>query len=340
LISLSPISVSGGMASVAGSVNAAVATAGSAATKVRVTINGAVVGISAAGTFSAATSVAASGGIVVRADDLSSGSTYTISIPASAIPSNGVAADALAQLDADAVTLMLPPDGFTIVDGLDISASVRVAQLKGIAKLSLNGANLLVQLRAGSSTRSSSSARPSSTKPGSVRPGQKSTPAPAPAHHTAFARVSGKAKTVQVTVTAKNGAKQTTTVPVRRVRSVIRIGKQASISAFGARGIRISAVSFGGRFLGRSRTLGVTVTVRDRRQYLVRDAVVMIQPAGRATIAGSMARMSNRLGRATFGVHVRASALGQRLHLKVVAQTPRSNTHVLVSVSLAGKSAT
>jgi hypothetical protein len=149
--------------------------------------------------------------------------------------------------------------------------------------------------------------------------------------------VSGKSKTVRLTVTATNGASQTTTVRVRQVRSVIRIGRQFSVSAFGARGIRISAVTFIYTSVHSGRKLGVAVTVRDRRRYLVRDAVVILQPAsGRTTIGSSAVRMSNRLGRAMFSVPVGSAALGHRLYLKVIAQTPRSTTHVTVSTSLVG----
>lgn len=333
LISLDPISVSGGIASVSGTVQGAVGGAASVAARVRVTINGAVAGVSAAGTFSASTSLAAHGGVVVRAGDVKTGATFTISIPASAIPTDGVAADALAQLDADRVTLLLPPDGFTIVDGVAISAGVRVGQTTGIAGLTLNGADLLAQLRVGGSAESSTS-KSGSTKPGGVKAGQG---APPSAHHNASATVSGKSTKVRLTVTATNGASQTTTVRVKRVRSVIRIGRQFSISAFGARGIRISSVTFNYALVRSTRQLGVAVTVRDLRRYLVRDAVVTLQPAsGRTTIGSSAVRMSSRLGRATFSVPVGSAALGHKLYLKVVAETPRSNTHVTVSTSLPG----
>jgi hypothetical protein len=344
LVSLGPIKVAGGVASLTGTVNtgvhATVGTAASAAAKVQVTVNGSPVTVSATGNFSATANVAAQGAVVVRAGS-PSGLAYTITVPASAIPSNGVAADALAQLDVDQVTLMLPPDGFTIVDGVRIRASVQVGQITGIAKLTLNGADILARLQLGSSSGTGSTSGSGSTgsgsKPGGAQPGK----ATAPAHATASAPVTGTAKTVQLTVTGSNGAQQTTTVPVRRIRSVIRIGKQISISAFGARGLRISAVTFAkGSAMCAGGRLGVGVTVRDRRGYLVRDAVVILQPAAaRVTIHNSFVRMSGMLGRATFSVPVAASALGHRLYLKVVARTPLASTHVTASTMLTGGAA-
>src|SRR5207244_451252 len=134
-------------------------------------------------------------------------------------------------------------------------------------------------------------AKPSSPPAAKGKPGSATPPAGAnhtACRHTASRDVAGSAKKVKVTVTGTNGASQTTTFPVRRIRSVIRIGRQMSISAFGARGIRIAGIHFDRRGLMSAHRLGVTVTVRDRRHYLVRDAVVMLQSvAHRLSINGS-----------------------------------------------------
>lgn len=347
VISLAPIKVVGGVASVTGTVNAGVNANVSAGAnvnvnaKVKVTVNGAPVNVSAGGSFSATVNVAAQAGLVISAGDRASGATYTITIPDSAIPSNGVAADALAQLDADAVTLILPPDGFTIVDGLAIRAGVRLANVTGIAKLTLNGTNLLARLKIGTSSGSGSGG--SSGGGGS---GSGGTGGGKPGHtgsssgETASAPVAGNATSVQLTVTGTNGAQQTTTVPVKTVRSVIRIGRQVSISAFGARGIRISAIKFNWSCAHSMSRLGVSVTVRDRQGYLIRDAVVMLQPAAHhATIANTAVGMSGRLGKATFSVPIASAAIGHRLYLKVVARTPRASAHVIASTMLKGGAA-
>jgi hypothetical protein len=126
-------------------------------------------------------------------------------------------------------------------------------------------------------------------------------------------------------------------MPVKQVRSVIRIGRQVSISAFGARGIHISSITFNRAAVASAGRLGVTVTVRDRRHYLVRDAVVMLQPtAHRASIRSTWVRMSDVLGRATFRVPVASSSIGHRFYLTVLARTPRSATLVTASTFLAG----
>lgn len=336
LVSLAPITIVDGIASVTGTVHADASVGASVAADVRVSVNGSPIAVSARGTFSASTNVAANGGITVEAGELSAGITYSISIPASAIPSNGVRADALVQLRSDAVTLMLPPDGFTIVDGVGIEASVHVAHIDGIVRLSLNGTNLLARLRAGSSSGSSSSGTAGSARPGTKPAPGKVAGKARPASHTATAHVSGSAKSVKLTVTASNGASQTTSVRIERISSVVRIGRQLTISAFGARGIRIAKVAFNRNSVHTTGRLGIVVTVVDRRNYLVRDAVVMLQPyAHRPTVAGSSAQMSDFLGRAKFSVALASKALGHRLYVTVSARTPLSKARVTASTRLA-----
>ncbi len=345
LVSLGSISVVNGVASLTGTVNikAAVSAAvavGSTTAQVHVAVNGNPVSVSAKGTFTASTNLEANGNVNVQAGELGAGITYSISIPASAIVSGNVQAEALAQLQADGVTLMLPPDGFTIVDGLGIDASVQAVGVNGIAKLDLNGTDLLAKLKlrlgSGSSGGSSSSSSGSSgsgsgSRPGGVKPGGGSAPAP----KSTSAPVSGTAKTVKLKVTGTNGTTQTTTVQIQRISSVVRIGRSISISAFGARSIRIAKVTFNRTSLRSSGKLGVAVTVQDRRHYLVRDAVVMLQPfAHHTTVRGSLAGMTNMLGRATFSVPVASKSLGAHFYVRVVARTPRSQTHVTASTFL------
>jgi hypothetical protein len=236
--------------------------------------------------------------------------------------------------------MMLPPDGFTTVDGVAIDATVHVGSIDGIASLQLNGADLLAHLRISASSSKPASSGSKSTKPTNppAKPGSASPPAgtkPA-CRHTASQSVSGSAKRVKLTVTATNGASQTTTFVVKRVRSVIRVGRLFSISAFGARGIRITGIQFNTKALAHHR-LGVTVTVRDRRNYLIRDAVIMLQPtANRTSITGTWVQMSNLLGRATFTLPTAANKLNHHLYLTVLARTPRASTHTTASVNLCG----
>lgn len=343
LFSLASITSGGnGTATVTGSVNLnanANLSAGSPSANLQLAVNGKNVGISAGGNFSATTNAAANGGVTVQANDQSAGVSYSISVPSSAIPSSGVAANALVQLNKDAVTLMMPVDGFVSVDGNGTSATVQVASTFGIAGLNLNGTNLLAKLQVGASAGSGSGNSGSSgsgssgsgSKPGGVKPGGGSAPPP----KSASAPVSGSAKQVKLSVTATNRATQTTMVRIQRIRSVIRFGRLVSISAFGARGIRISRITFNRSALRSSGRLGIAVTVQDRRHYLIRDAVVMLQPSSqRTTIRSSWVRMSNMLGRATFSVPVSSGSLGHRLYVRVIAQTPLSKTHVTASTFL------
>jgi hypothetical protein len=337
LVSLGPIALQGGVASVTGVVNAVTGGSGNATANVQVTVNGQGVAVSAGGQFSSSTKVGSDtpAGIVVQASDPAIGESYTISIPVSAISSGGTPSDALAQVNADRVTVMLPPDGFTTVDGIGTSATVQVNGTTAIASLQLNGTNLLAELRAGSSTSSQGSGSPPPPKP-KVQPGV-NPPPPSASGHTASAPVSGTARHVKMTVTATNGASQTSIFIVKRVRSVIRVGRQLSISAFGARGIRVTSIRFRTTRSAQGYRLGIAVTVRDRRNYLIRDAVVMLQPqAHRLTIGGSVAELSGMNGRASFSLPIRKTSLDHRLYLAVVARTPLAHTRVKASVLVSG----
>ncbi|HST25173.1 MAG TPA: hypothetical protein VLJ76_04205 [Gaiellaceae bacterium] len=335
LLSLGSVSVANGVAAVTGVVNAGVSVGSSALAKLHVTVNASPIDLSASGHFSAKVDLGTQAAIVVKASG--QGEASTITIPTSSVPTNGSPADALVQLDADVIVLLQPPGGFTSIDGLSVDAGVHVKAIAGISGLDLNGVNVLAKLRIGSSSSKSSGSNPappsSSSGPGSSQP-----PAPAspPCKHSASTSVSGHAKTVALTVTGTNGASETTSVVVRQIRSVIRVGRSLSISAFGARGIRITAVRFDTSKVG-AHHLGVTVTVRDRRNYLVRDAVVMLVPtAYRQSLRGSLAQMSSTLGTARFTVPVTAPVVGHRLYLTVVARTPRASARVTRSVALCG----
>src|SRR5438067_2630867 len=210
LISLGGITLNGNVASVTGSVNvgATVGAAVAAAANLKVTVNAKPIAISASGDFTASTNLEVNGRIVVRATDVSTGACFTITVPSSAIPQGGVEADALAQLEADKITLMLPIDGFTIVDGVGIDATVHVRATAGIAGLHLNGADLLASLKPGVSASSSSAApaqssggRTAAPKPG-VKHGSGSTSS---GHHSASARASGQAPKASLTVTGVHG---------------------------------------------------------------------------------------------------------------------------------------
>ncbi len=345
LISLGGVSVTNGVAAVTGVVNAAVDAGDAAAAKVEVTVNANPIAVAVDGQFSAKVDVSARAKIVVRASN-GSGQSSTISIPTSAIPADGTPADALAQLNADAIVLLQPPDGFTSIDGLSVDAAVHVKAVVGIAGLDLNGVDVLARLRVGSASKSkppasgsrsgSSSSPPSQVNPGTSAP-PPTTTGKSPIKHTTSTAVSGHSKTVALTVTGTNGASQTTTVEVKQISSVIRVGRMLSISAFGARSIRITAVPFDTSRVVGSHRLGVSVTVRDRRNYLVRDAVVMLVPTThRSSLHGSFAGMSGTLGTARFKVPVASATLGRRLYMTVVARTPRASARVTRSVAVCG----
>jgi hypothetical protein len=329
LVSLGSLSVVDGVASLTGTVNAtagldtSAGASGAAGSSVDLTVNAAPVNVSAGGQFSASVDLNADSGIDVQAD-ASTGVQYNLAIPASA----AVQAGATAQLKSDAVTLLVPVDGFVNVDGSGTEAQVQAQATAGISSLDLNGTDLLGQLAA--QTSASASASPSGSGGSQAAPAAASGPSPA----TASAPVPGNAKQVALTVTGSNGVSETNTVPVTQVNTLVRVGRSMSVSAFGARGLRISSVQFDTTRLARTHRLGVTVSVRDRRNYLVRDAIVTVAPTPRrTTVAGSWAATTDALGRARFSVPV-SSRSARRIFVTVTAKTPRAKARLTRSVSI------
>jgi hypothetical protein len=231
---------------------------------------------------------------------------------------------------------MLPPDGFTSVDGTAVDASVHVKSIAGISSLTLNGVNLLAKLRIGGSSGTGSGSSSQGTSPGT--PGATTPPAGTsapPCHHSTTTKVPGNSPNVTVVVTSTNGTSQTSTVRIKRISSVVRFGRSFSVSAYGASGLRITAVRFDTRHVATTHRAVVNVTVRDRRKYLVRDAVVMLQPTVHGfTIPGATVGLTNTAGRAHFTVAVPRSASGHRLSLTVLARTPTASARLTRSVRI------
>jgi hypothetical protein len=331
LISLGQVSLVDGVATVHGSVTTDAHAGASANGQVDVAVNNRPVGIAADGHFTASLNVGGQAAVVVKASSPAVGETYTISVPTSAIPAGGTPTDALATLDAAGVEVMLPADGFTSVDGTDVQVGLHVLGTSGLARLQINGQDVLAQLQAGTSSSQGGAGSTSTSAPkpggGSVSDGGKSA-----GQQTAVRTVSGSSKNVTVTVTDTGGVSQTSTFRLRRVRSVIRVGRAMSVSAFGAQGLRIASIRFDTHAAASKHRVGVTVRVRDRRRYLVRDAVVVLRPLGRAETAGASVLMTDVYGKARFSLPLGRTSLGKRLHVAVTARTPRASAHRTASV--------
>ncbi|HEY2935571.1 MAG TPA: hypothetical protein VGJ25_03175 [Gaiellaceae bacterium] len=106
-------------------------------------------------------------------------------------------------------------------------------------------------------------------------------------------------------------------------------------------GLRIASIRFATRGIKTSKRLGVLVTVRDRRGFLVRDAIVSIAgvPGTRSPIAWRQAAYSNRLGQATFRLPLEQRMGGKRLLVAITARTPKVQAHRVAAVHLPALSA-
>jgi hypothetical protein len=81
--------------------------------------------------------------------------------------------------------------------------------------------------------------------------------------------------------------------------------------------------------------VSMIVTVKDRRGYLVRDAIVSVRgKASRSLRAGTGIKLSNKIGRATFVLRPRLARFGKRLFMIARAKTPSAQVHKTTSVRL------
>jgi hypothetical protein len=133
-------------------------------------------------------------------------------------------------------------------------------------------------------------------------------------------QVPGTTKVVTLTAIDKNGVSQTTTSGVTQKQL-----KVTSVSASGARGIRIAKVHYSTKGTRRTHRVRMIVTVRDRRGLLIRGAKISV----RAAKAGRLLRKpktssSGPKGRATFVLRLRPAAFGKRLVIVGLAKTPHA----------------
>jgi hypothetical protein len=206
-------------------------------------------------------------------------------------------ADVLSHLIAAGVSLDVPIDGFTVVDGQWSLISGNILNDLTLASLTINGVEVLNRIGPFGDF--------SIQLPWTQHP---------PRHAT-------------VVVIDRRGVSQTTTYRVNRLRSVVRTRAGTSVSAAGARGLVIAGIRFDKQRLPAGR-LGVLVTVKDRRGYLVRDAALRLAAAPGRYLATepTQAGFTNRLGQARFTYRLRPAAfstgLPRALTVQARATTP------------------
>jgi hypothetical protein len=151
---------------------------------------------------------------------------------------------------------------------------------------------------------------------------------------------SGTTERITVVATDRSGVTQTSTFTARRVTSALATRAGTSVSAAGAQGIRIVEVALDKRFLKPAKSLGVIVTVKDRRGFLIRGAALQLRgmPAKHVATGALKAGFTNRVGKGQFAYRLKASAFtgkpAQFFTIWMRAATPKSSATKKVTLRL------
>jgi hypothetical protein len=225
-VTLGPITVSDGVATLSGSLGPG----GTAAAEV--TVNGQRAGVDTSGAFQAVVNLGGASQIVFSAKNPTNGERYTITIPLGLAGPDGVISDPLALLRQAGISVTVPPGGFTALDGQPLTVLGRVLNPDALSSFAVNGREIL----------------------GAIAPSG------------AFSETtSSSSREVSVSATDTRGVAQTSTFPVAQVSSVIQTAAGKTVSAVGARGLRISGVRYLTKGIAKTRRLQM-VALRLRPQ--------------------------------------------------------------------------
>lgn len=283
-IVIDAVTIGDGVAVVAGAVDA----------DAQLQINGQAADVSETGEFVAAIDLDADALVLTLVDAESE--SVTLRIPIDVLVTSGGNGVLDALIDAG-VSIEVPADGFTVVDGQWPLIEGHVLDDAGLASLTINGVGVLDRV---GPTGGFSIQLPWTQSPSSQ---------------------------ATVVATDRSGVSQTTTYSVTRLQSVIRSRKGTSVSAAGARGLVIAALKYDKRMLASSGRLRVLVTVKDRRGYLVRGTALRLSAKPRYHLANGSVRagFTNRFGRGQFTYRLRPAAFAGPQHA-VLTTVARAKT--------------
>jgi hypothetical protein len=295
-VDLGPVKVANDTADVSGQVDQSRVDAD-------LTINGQQVGVDSSGKFDASVNVKGQTAIAISTADQAAGQTLTTTIPLSLRGSDGVIpTTVLDHLEAAGISVTIPPGGLVSVDGGPVTINGSVVDPGQLRSLSVNGSNVMGRM-------------------GPNGGFSKETP-------------DGSSEAT-IEATDRQGVTQRATVGIRSISTTIRTKRGISVSSAGALGLRIASVHYALRGVQAKKQLSMTVWVKDRRGYLVRDAIVSVRGKRGGTLRPSdYVKLSNRFGQATFTVRPRVARFGQRLFLVARAKTPRAVALKTTSVLL------
>jgi hypothetical protein len=274
-----------------------------------VEVNGVLVGVGENGAFSAPVDLSADALVLEILESPSE--VVKIIIPIDVLLATG-GEGILNNLAAAGISVITPVGGFQVIDGQMPLVEGRVLNASSLSALTVNGVNVLSRLGEDGLF--------------SIDPGSSSS--------------STTRETVVVIATDRRGVSQTSTFRTTRVTSTIATRAGTSVSAAGAQGIRITRIAVDKRFAKSTEVVRLVVTVKDRRGYLIRGALLRLRamPAKHTANGSQRAGFTNRVGKAQFGFRLRASAFAgpgpKFLTIATRAATPKSSTAKKVALRL------
>lgn len=296
-VTLGPMTVANGTATVAGSL-------GAPSSGVQLAINGQPLAIDAAGNFSGAVNLNGQSSLTFRLSN-AAGEVTSVTIPLTSNivgPGGVIPSDILSTLEKAAVSILKPLDGFKIQDQLPLRIEGSVGDRDSLAGLTINGQDVLGLLGA---DRAFSFLLPGTTKE------------------------------VSVTATDSRGVSQTSTVPVLHTSSMFTTPAGRSVEAAGALGVRIAKIRYITKNVRRTKRMRIVVTIKDQRGLLIRNASVSVRSKYARRIARNpRAKKTNRVGQAAFLLRARNRAFGKRLVMVTVAKTPKAKASKASSVRI------
>jgi hypothetical protein len=277
-------------------------------------VNGQPVTISQSGEFQATVAVGGAANLVVRLGG-SRGESVVVRIPvAVALQTNG--RGILDHLLGAGIRLDVPADGFVVVDGQMPRIEGRVLNESELAALQVNGVDALGKLE------------------------------PDGSFSIALGEASARRNDVTVAAKDENGVSQTSRFTTTRITTTIKTAAGTSVSSSGARGVVIANVKLDTDRLEASRLLGVLVTIKDKRGYVIRGASVRLRatPAQLLGNGSTRAAFTNRVGKARFAYRLSPKGLSgatpQTLAIATRASTLTAHAKLLVTVRLPAGAAT
>jgi hypothetical protein len=267
----------------------AIGSGGGSLQNATVTVNGQPASVEADGTIVANVDLTGQSTLTIAATDPATGQTTTTTIPVSLIGPGGIIpASVLDDLKNAGVTVNVPPGGFAALPGTPVQVSGSVADKGTLGGLTVNGTDAMSLLQ------------PDGT----------------------FAvSVPGTDKTVVVTATDKEGAAESTGFKITPLTGSAT-ATSTSVAANAADGVRIVKVGYATKGVKAHKRIRVTLTVKDKQGRFIQGAKVGIRAAKfqhRLVVHAPTAKLTNKSGKVTFTLRLRAARFTHRRKLHTVA---------------------